>query len=155
MRISQFQVQFRSSVRFGRLNIIPINPMKTPYIKGFTLVEIMIVIVIIGFLAEMAIPAFQEVRQSSIEKTLASDARQIASAANQYYLENVVDTFVVGVIPASGEVAATSDLYDFVKYISKGNSFPVNLTVNSGFSGTNAALGSNSIINFSSDGQKL
>jgi type IV pilus assembly protein PilA len=129
--------------------------MKARNTKGFTLVEIMIVVVIIGLLAAMAIPAFQKVRQNSIEKTLANDARQIASAANQYYLENGASNFSVGVIPASGEIADTSDLYDFVKYISKGNSFPVALTINSGFSGTNAALGADSIVNFSSDGQKL
>lgn len=36
--------------------------------KAFTVVEIMIVVVIIGLLAAMAIPAFQKVKQASIEK---------------------------------------------------------------------------------------
>jgi type IV pilus assembly protein PilA len=60
--------------------------------KGFTLVEIMIVVVIIGLLAAMAIPAFQKVRSTSQEKAVTNNLRQIASAAQQYFLEEGATT---------------------------------------------------------------
>ena len=65
------------------------NLRSTP---GFTLVEIMIVVVIIGLLAAMAIPAFQKVRSASQDKTVLNNVRQLAAAADQYYLENGVST---------------------------------------------------------------
>jgi len=58
--------------------------------KGFTLVEIMIVVVIIGLLAAMAIPAFNKVRQSSRESAITNNLRQLANAADQYMLQNGV-----------------------------------------------------------------
>lgn len=64
--------------------------------KGFTLVEIMIVVVIIGLLAAMAIPAFQKVRSASQDKTVLNNARQLGSAADQYFLENGTSTVAIG-----------------------------------------------------------
>ena len=66
--------------------------MNTKHNKGFTLVEIMIVVVIIGLLASMAIPAFQKVRTSSQDKAVLNNARQLSAASDQYYLENGVST---------------------------------------------------------------
>ena len=60
--------------------------------KGFTLVEIMIVVVIIGLLAAMAIPAFQKVRASSQDKAVLNNMRQLGAAADQYFLENGTST---------------------------------------------------------------
>lgn len=47
----------------------------------------MIVVVIIGLLAAMAIPAFQKVRIASQDKAVLNNMRLLAGAANQYFLE--------------------------------------------------------------------
>jgi type IV pilus assembly protein PilA len=71
---------------------------KTSSSKGFTLVEIMIVVVIIGLLAAMAIPAFQKVRTNSQDKAVLNNARQLSAGADQYYLENGVSTVILSAL---------------------------------------------------------
>lgn len=70
--------------------------------------------VTIGFLAAMAIPAFEKVRTASQEKVVLNNLRQLSAAADQYYLENGVttatydqlvgpDKYIREITPANGE----------------------------------------------------
>ena len=55
--------------------------------RGFTLVEIMIVVVIIGLLATMAVPGFQMVRQNAQNNRFIHDIGVIRNTFDQYSLE--------------------------------------------------------------------
>lgn len=78
---------------------------------GFTLVEIMIVVVIIGLLAALAVPTFVKIRATSQDKAITNNLRQILFAADQYFLETG-NTQV-----ALGDLVGTDSTTKYIKVI--------------------------------------
>ncbi len=72
--------------------------------KGFTLVEIMIVVLIIGILMAIAVPNFIKARQGSRQKTVIANLKQIDSAKEQWAMETGQ---VAGAACASGDLTPT------------------------------------------------
>ncbi len=59
-----------------------------PRVGGFTLVEIMVVVVIISLLAMLAVPTMQKIRRKARASAIANDFRVYATAFQTYSHEN-------------------------------------------------------------------
>ncbi len=64
-----------------------LNTLSTSKTRGFTLVEIMIVVAIIALLASIAVPNFLRARKRSQATRILEDLRLLDSASDQYAIE--------------------------------------------------------------------
>ena len=79
--------------------------MKNRQVLGFTLVELIIVVVIIGILAALAIPRFTTSTKDASESTLKADLAVLRNATNLYYHEH--NQIWPGAVKTDGTGAAT------------------------------------------------
>ena len=85
--------------------------MKTTRRSGFTLLEIMMAVTIIGFLAGLTIPAFMKSRRTTQAARCVTNMGQIEAAKEQWSMENFAD------------IGSPCDSTDITVYFKKG--FPV------------------------------
>lgn len=76
--------------------------------QGFTLVEIMIVVAIIGLLAALAIPAFMRSRRRAEVTKVANDLRVFAEGFRLYCLEN-------GLYPPDTHITLPAGMTDYIR----------------------------------------
>ena len=76
--------------------------------KGFTLIELMIVIAIIGILAAIAIPNFVSYRQRSYNSASQSDMKNAMTTQEAYFVDNSTYATTVALLQGSGFKQSTN-----------------------------------------------
>ncbi len=84
---ARFTREFTRVYSFRQRGESVMKPQSRQRKKGFTLVEIMIAVVIVGLLCAIAIPAFVRVRQKSEHAAAFNDLRVFANAFQDYAME--------------------------------------------------------------------
>jgi len=87
--------------------------------RGFTLIEVLVVIVLVGVLSALAISQYASFRQRGFDTKVAAAVRGVATGEEAYYAENRVYAGSIGELPgmAIGDTTIT---------ISAGNSGSLN-----------------------------
>lgn len=95
--------------------------------KGFTLVELLVVVAVIGILAAIAIPAYLGVQTRTKREAAVTDLQNLASAMELYYQEH--NRYA----PSDGTITDLQQIKDLYRAFRPGtNRFTYSVTVSNG-----------------------
>ena len=80
--------------------------------QGFSLIELLIVLVIIGILTSIAVPTFANTKEKAYLAAMKSDLRNLATAQEAYFSDNqmyTTNTTAVGFSPSPGVSVSVPD----------------------------------------------